>query len=393
MNVARVSWRGFSIPFVGRYEAAGVSHACREGLVLRVECEDGSVGVGEVSPLPGFGGGNLGDCLVVLRSWADHFRGLTPGQARLQLAQMAEHNTHVPALLFGLETALLDAEARRRDVPVATLLAPPRRHSIAVNATVALADAESAAIAARAAVDEGFGCVKLKVGMADSVPAEVERIERVRDAVGRSIELRADANGAWSPRQAIAVLRAARGVGLSLIEQPVSGGDLDGLARVRREGGVPVAADEAAGSLADARAVLAAEAADVLVLKPTVIGGLKLCHRIADEATEAGVKIIVTSTLEAGIGIAAALHLAATLPDSSPASGLATGRLLAADLLRAPLHVAGGAIELPSSPGLGVRLDEAQLAQHATAPWAPERRELLRRLPGEPEPGSAIRWP
>ena len=370
MTIARVAWRPLSIPFGSGFEAAPGRHACREGLVLKIECEDGTVGLGEVSPLPGFGGGRLGDCLVVLRSWAGHLRGLPPEQARLQLARMAEHNTHVPALLFGLETALLDAEACRRDVPLATLLARPRRQSVAVNATVAVADAEAAATAARAAVDEGFGCVKLKVGMADSVAAEVARLERVRAAIGAGVELRADANGAWSAAQAVAVLGGARGVGLSLVEQPVAADDLDGLARVRREGGVPVGADEAVGSLADARAVLAAEAADVLVLKPTVIGGLKLCRWIVDEAAPAGVEVIVTSTLEAGIGVAAALQLAATLHESAPACGLATGRLLAADLLRAPLRVVDGAIVLPEAPGLGIRLDEAQLAQHATGPWA-----------------------
>jgi o-succinylbenzoate synthase len=369
VNVARVTWRPFAIPFVTRYETAGGGHACREGAVLRVECEDGTVGLGEVSPLPGFGGGRLGDCLVVLGRWASQFLGLTPEQGRLQLSRLAEHNTHVPALLFGLETALLDAEARRRDVPLATLLAPPRRRSVAVNATVAAAGAAEAARAASAAVDDGFGCVKLKVGMAGSTAAEVARLERVRAAIGPNVDLRADANGAWTAAQAVAVLLAARGVGLSLIEQPVARADIAGLARVRHESGVPVAADEAVGSLADARAVLAAGAADALVLKPTVIGGLKPCRRIVDEATATGVAVIVTSTLEAGIGLAAALQLAATLPDGAPACGLATAALLGADLLRASPSVVDGAIALPEGPGLGVRLDEAQLAQHATAPW------------------------
>jgi o-succinylbenzoate synthase len=369
MNVARVLWRGFSIPFVAQYEMAGPGHACREGVVIRVECEDGTVGLGEVSPLPGYGGGKLGDCLVVLRSWAGQLRGLAPEQARLQLARLAEHNTHVPALLFGLETALLDAEARRRDVPVTTLLGGGRRRSISVNATVAVAGAAAAADAARVVVDQGFNCVKVKVGMANSLEAEVVRLEGIRDAVGADVELRADANGAWSARQAIAVLRASRAMGLALIEQPVPREDLEGLARVRRDAGVPVAADEAVGSIADARAVLSADAADALVLKPTVIGGLKPCRRIADEAAAAGVAVIVTSTLESGIAVSAALQLAGTLLESAPACGLATGRLLAADLLRAPLCVVDGAIAMPEQPGLGIRLDEAQLAQHATGPW------------------------
>jgi o-succinylbenzoate synthase len=362
-----VAWRGYRVPFRRPYQAAHGQLTHREGLLLWVELDDGTAGLGEVAPLAGFGGGRLGDCLLVLRAWAGRFVGQAPHEARFQLARLAEHNTHVAALSCGLDTALLDAEARTGGVAVAEALGGARRRYVPLNATIAAAATEAAVVAARAAVLEGFRCVKLKVGLEGSAEAELTRIARVREAVGPGVELRLDANGAWSVGRAIELLRLARELGVALAEQPVPADDLDGLARVRRGVDVPIGADEAITSLAAAQAVLAAEAADVLVVKPTIAGGLRPAGRIVEAAVARGVGVVVTSTLESGVGLAAALQLAATLPDPPLACGLATGPLLASDLLDTPLLPRGGVLWLPFRPGLGVAVDAAALARYGTA--------------------------
>ena len=366
MSIRRVVWRGYRVPFRRPYQAAHGALTEREGLLLSVEIDDGTVGLGEVAPLPGFGGGSLGDCLVVLRSWASCFLGRTPQEARFQLARLAEHNTHVAALHCGLDSALLDAETGPGGVAVAERLGGLRRRVVPLNATVATASADGAAAAARAAVLEGFRCVKLKVGLERSVDPELNRIARVREAIGPGVELRLDANGAWSAERAIALLRPASELGVALAEQPVPAADLDGMARVRRSVGVPVGADEAVHGFAAAQAVLAAEAADVLVVKPTVVGGLRPARRIVEAALGRGVGVVVTSTLETGVGLAGALQLAATLPDPPLACGLATGGLLESDLLEAPLAPRGGGLWLPLRPGLGVSVDQVALARYGT---------------------------
>nr|HRC77440.1 enolase C-terminal domain-like protein [Kouleothrix sp.] len=123
--------------------------------------------------------------------------------------------------------------------------------------------------------------------------------------------------------------------------------------------------DEAVGGPAQARRVISAGAADVLVLKPMMAGGLRRGRAIIALAQAAGMQTIVTTTIDSGVGVAAALHLAATLPAPPPACGLATGTLLAGDLLVQPVIIRNGAIRLPVQPGLGVRLDERQLARYA----------------------------
>jgi L-alanine-DL-glutamate epimerase-like enolase superfamily enzyme len=192
-------------------------------------------------------------------------------------------------------------------------------------------------------------------------------VEAVRDALGPGVRLRLDANGAWTAGQAIETIRCMERFGLEFVEQPVAAGNPQEMARVRAAVGVRIAADEDVTSPAAARRVLAAGAADCLVLKPMVLGGLRTAMEIAAMARAAGAGVIVTTTIDSGVATAATLHLAAALPEDTPACGLATGALLAADIIDPPLAPKRGCLRLPDGPGLGVDLDEAALSRYAVA--------------------------
>jgi L-alanine-DL-glutamate epimerase-like enolase superfamily enzyme len=181
--------------------------------------------------------------------------------------------------------------------------------------------------------------------------------------LGPNVRLRIDANAAWEVPEAIALIRAAEPYRLELVEQPVA--DIAGLAQVRAAVHTLIAADESVGGPEQAAQVIAAGAADVLVIKPMMAGGLRRARAIIAQAQLAGLQALVTTTIDAGVGVAAALHLAATLP-TPLACGLATGSLLAGDLLIHPIVVRNGALHVPDQPGLGVCLDERQVALYAS---------------------------
>jgi L-alanine-DL-glutamate epimerase-like enolase superfamily enzyme len=127
----------------------------------------------------------------------------------------------------------------------------------------------------------------------------------------------------------------------------------------------PIAADESVGGPEQAAQVIAAGAANVLVIKPMMAGGLRRARSIIAQAQLAGLQTLVTTTIDAGVGVAAALHLAATLP-MPLACGLATGPLLVGDLLTQPIVVRNGALHVPDQVGLGVCIDERQVALYAS---------------------------
>ncbi|MEN9938226.1 MAG: hypothetical protein RLZZ387_4805 [Chloroflexota bacterium] len=363
MRLREADWASFRLPYAAPFATAhGVEHV-REGLLLRLRADTGHEGLGEASPVTAFGGGSAADARAVAAGITLRLAGITQEEADALLAGLDLSLPGAAAVACALDTALLDLRARQADVPLARLLTDQPRTAVAVNATVGAADTTVACAAATRAVEQGFRCVKLKVGVVGGADAELARLAAVRAAVGPGVALRIDANGAWDVGQAIAILRAAAPLGLELAEQPVPADDLSGMARVRAAVTVPIAADEPVGTPEQAARVIAADAADLLVVKPMLAGGLRPALRIIEAARAAGLGTIVTTTIDSGVGCAAALHLAAALPEPALACGLATGPLLAGDLVAHPLAASRGSMALPATPGLGVVLDEAALVR------------------------------
>ena len=276
------------------------------------------------------------------------------------------------ALAGAMTAALLDID----EVVPAVLAAGGA--GVGVNATLPGLDPLTTAMAARLAVAAGYRTLKLKAGARESLGELVVRVASVRDAVGEDIALRLDANGTWTLDEATARLEALAPYGLAYVEQPMAPAALDDAAELRRRVGVAVrvAADEAVASLADARLLLEAGAADVLVVKPGRVGGPVVVAEIASLAAGHGVPVVISSMFETGVGLAAGLRCAALLPDVPgwPAAerdhGLATADLLEDDLLVEPLAVDRGRMRVPEGPGsggLGVTLDEAAVARYEVA--------------------------
>lgn len=211
----------------------------------------------------------------------------------------------------------------------------PVRDAVEVNALVDAGADVPAALDARV--------VKMKVGRADPA-ADVDRVARLRDALGPTTVIRLDANGAWDVETAIGFLDAVAPYDLEFVEQPVA--TMDDLAAVRRRSAVAVAADECVRSVADARRLRASGAADVLVLKVQPLGGVRAALAVADAA---GRPVVVTSMFETSIGLAAGLALACALPDPPLACGLATLDRIAGDVVSEPLAPRGGVLRIPAA--------------------------------------------
>jgi o-succinylbenzoate synthase len=365
MRIVRIAWLPFRMPYVVPFSTAHGSEQTRRGAIIRVTADDGRVGLGEASPLPAFGGGTLDDTLAQIVKLAARIVGQDLDAALALLDQLVYGEPGMSAAACGFDTALLDLQAQAAGLPMAQLLAAGAASEVPVNATVGAVDPAAASRAAGQAVQAGILCVKLKVGVMSTRAAELDRIAAVRATLGADTRLRLDANAAWDVSEAIAIIREAERYQIELVEQPVAADDLAGMARVRAAVRTPIAADESVGGPEQAAQVIAAGAADILVVKPMMAGGLRRARAIIAQARLAGLQTFVTTTIDTGVGVAAALHLAATLP-TPLACGLATGTLLVGDLLFQPMIVRNGALHVPDQPGLGVRIDERQVALYAS---------------------------
>ena len=151
---------------------------------------------------------------------------------------------------------------------------------------------------------------------------------------------------------------------LEYVEQPLPADAIDALARLRAGADVPIAADESAADLARAEAVIERGAADLLILKPATLRGPVQASGLAAKARRAGIDCAVTGFLDSCVGDAAALHLAASLPDPARAAGLAPPDFFECDLAEAQ-PADPGVRALTGAPGLGVALDPQRLSKLA----------------------------
>jgi o-succinylbenzoate synthase len=389
MKIMDVQWYSYRLPLLNSFTTAHGVMTAREGIIIQITTERGISGIGEIAPLPAFDGGSLADVRSLLPTLAARLREKTLAEALdLVLTEGIDicrgegggavrggplWSPGVPASAFtptlcGLEIALLDALGKAEGCGVSTLLSPVGtvpRAKVPVNAVIGAGTTEAAIAAARAAIATGFKCVKLKLGLGGSIREEIERVAAVRDAIGPEMHLRLDANEAWNLEEAIAILSHCVPYNIQYVEQPLKAHDLAGMHTLRRSVPIPIAVDEALHGLESAQLVLDNEAADILVIKPQLAGGLRAGQQIIQAAAERGVRSVITSSIETGIGVAAALHLAAASPAVTLECGLATLDLLIDDLLIEGLPVRDGLMAVPTGPGLGVALDREALDRYS----------------------------
>ncbi len=363
MAIIDVECYPYALPFRTPISTAHGALKVREGAIVEIITSGDLVGYGEIAPLPTFGGDDLATALAPLPAI---IAGLLGEQIAEALDTLRDTRTLPSAMVCALETALLDVQGQSTGQSIGQLLAPTLAHNrseVAVNAVVGATAIEQAVSSAQAAVAAGFRCIKLKMGRGQQ--EEIERVAAMRAAIGPEVRLRLDANEGWHFSQAVAILSACAGYDIQYVEQPLKAANLQGMHELRREVPIPLAADEAIIGFASARRILAMEAADVLIIKPQLTGGLRVSQQLIYEATERGIQCVITSTMESGIGVVSALHLAAASPVITLECGLATLDLLVDDLIVDSPTIHEGFMALPTQSGLGVRVDKGALAHYA----------------------------
>jgi o-succinylbenzoate synthase len=281
---------------------------------------------------------------------------LEPGRLPADLAAQLQA---APAARTAIEGALWDLAARRAGQPLAAYLASHigrgaddalRRVPVSALLVAVEPDAlREAAIHVRAA---GYRAAKLKLGSA-TLAEDVARMRAAREGLGPEVRLRGDANGAWSVAEAFEALDAIAPCDVEYVEQPVAARDVAGLAELRRRAAVRIAADESAATEQGLLDVLAAGAADVVVLKPAALGGPARALELAVQARRTGASVVFTHMFESAVGARHVLHCAAAWGDPRGAHGLQTAGLFTADVAE-PVDSQDGWARIADAPGLGI---------------------------------------
>ena len=324
-----------------------------ETVILRLTAGDGTVAIGESVGARAFHGMDAETIARELREIV--LPALDAEEPPVSILQRLS-----PPARCALDVALHDLRGREQGLRIADLLGGPRRSRVAVNALLPLSSEAAMLEVAREAWKRGVGTFKIKSA---SLAEDVEALHTLRRVFGPRARLRLDANGAWTPGEAIERIRMIEPLGLEYIEQPVARGHLDEMAWVAAGSGIPIAADEDATDPAAIGRIAAARAASIIVVKLPTAGGIGGAMAVLRAAAEKGLGAVVTGMVDTSVGIAAALHVAAAADALAGACGFGTLDLLTRDVVAEPLRIENGAMLLPGGPGLGVQLDPRALAR------------------------------
>ncbi len=390
-RIVRVTTHPVSFPLDAPLADAIHYMPARAALIVEIEADDGTVGVGEAAI---YGGPASVVQAVIHDELAPRILGEDPTMPeRLWHLMTVRSHQHgdggiLPMAVSGLDIAIWDLVGQRAGLPLYRLLGGHRDEIPAYASGGFYADGKDAgalADEARGYAEAGFRHVKIKVGRTTDTPInplvhmeapdyaavtldeDLRRVEGVREAIGDGVRLMVDANNAWTKATALEAGRRFEQLGVHWFEEPVATDDRAGSAALADALSIPIAGYETQTGLAGFRDLIQSRAVDIVQPDAIWSGGLTPCRRIAALAMAAGLPC-VPHVFSTAVSIAANLHLIASIPNSYLLEFDRNPNALRTELLLEPIEPDGrGIVAVPSDPGLGIRLDQETLRRYGTS--------------------------
>lgn len=360
MAIRKVEAIPFAIREPTERELAYGKIAIRRNVLVFVEDDSGVRGMAETTPIPyRWGCEETAESVVsaVNLYIAPLLKGEDPTRIDMLLDRIASRVGDIPYARSGICEALYDLCGKLAGVPVHRMLGGMYHAKLAASWSISFKSEKKMAEEAAWAVKQGFKWVKVKIGSKN--PAQdVRNVAAVRDAVGPDHWIHVDANAGYSYPDAVHVLPQIELYRPRLIEQPVAGWDLDGMAKLRRMLRTPLMADESVRSYRDLQEVIRRGAADAVLMKLNKHGGMREAQKIADLAGSANITLYPGVHFCTSVGVAAHAQFYCTLPAVTPGDFHQGAVLYEHDLVRPTIKAVDGQVAVPTAPGMGVELAE-----------------------------------
>ena len=270
----------------------------REGLILELINEDGVKGFGEISPLPGFSPETLPrartQILSLEKSFLNqeiphHLQQLN-GHFETWMKKIPLHSS----VRFGIEMAVLNLLANAKHSSFSKLVnGHHHQDKILINGLLQ-GPKERVVEEAKKMVNQGYRTIKLKVG-SSVIEEDIEKVQAVNEVIANKAILRVDANRAWDFEQAVTFAEQVGPAAVEYIEEPFAA--VDKIPEFYTNTLIPVALDESLQTLNFAN-IKSIEGVDVLIIKPTILGGIERAWQLMDQAKQVALQTVVSSSFE-----------------------------------------------------------------------------------------------
>jgi len=351
LKIEQIEVTSLALPYKKPLITATNKFVTAHGLLVKVISGGGLEGYGYADLFP-----RTGETLESARHAIENI--IKPTIVGRELREWARLRKEIDHLITGnprakaaLETGIYDALAKSVHVPVYFLLGGLFRTEIKVIKMLGVEDPEAMAEQAKLLVREGFTALKLK--MSGHTDLDLNRVSKVRDAVGSGVFIKVDANEAYDAKTAIRLAKGLADLGVEIFEQPVPRSQIEALWEVKRHSPIKIEADQSVRTAADAYTLVQNRAIDAINTSVQKAGSIHEVRRIADLCELAGVRCALSNTAGSMVADAAALHLAASHPGISALCELGEFATVSADPF-VGLKIDKGALRLPEGEGLGV---------------------------------------
>jgi L-alanine-DL-glutamate epimerase-like enolase superfamily enzyme len=337
-----------------RWQTASYSADFVDVFYVKIQTDDGITGIGAGSVVPNGRGDPFVEGVEAVKSAT---RSLFVGKDPLQIdplmnalhAALQRYARHKAAI----ELALYDLMGKALNVSLSTLLGGSSRDVIPVLRMLSLGSPAEMAETASTFVEQGYRHLKVKLG---TDPAgDLERFKTVRRAVGPTVNLTVDFNGAYDTATAIRVITSLAAHGLTMVEQPVPGTDLGGMAAVTQAVEPVILADQGVDSAREVLQVACGHAAQAVSIKLLKFGGLRESLAAARVCEAAGLICHMGGMATSCLIDAAQAHFVSATPSVVTPCEIGEFEALQGDRVEG-LAVVDGNLQVPTGPGLGITL-------------------------------------
>ena len=353
MKVTQIHTHPLRLPYVILMKTATNYFSVATGLLVEVMTDEGDRGYGYADLFTRTGESISTAQAMIGEVFGSGITGKDPGEIQLILRWMDKKAAGNRRVKAAIEMALQDLRGKVNRLPIYELLGGAVRRTVTVMKMVGLRGPEEMAEEALAYVQGGIKALKLKIGT--GWREDVERVRRVREAVGEKVFVKVDANQSYTVQEALRVARRLEEFDVATFEQPLPGNDWEGMVHVTSNSPIPIEADQTVRSLSDALRVIRLGAASVINTSPQKVGGILPAKRMADLCEAAGIPCIISNVGGSAINDAAALQvIAASLSTHLPCEVGEFERVTGDPV--SGLEVRNGEIRIPDAPGLGVKV-------------------------------------
>lgn len=321
---------------------------------LSIGTDNGPTGFGCAAPDEAVTGETAESVLGAIRDVVEPaVRGSDPLRLVMIMERLREPLADHPSVRAAVDMALHDILGKRAGLPLWKVLGG-FRDRIKTSVTIGILPVRETVEAAESLIGQGFRCLKIKGG--SDLDTDVERLLKVREAIGATIDLRFDANQGYTVEQTLDFVRRAKQARLQLIEQPTPRGEPELMAKISRRIPIPVMADESLMNIRDAFRLAKNDLVDMINIKLMKVGGIAEAQHVNAVSRAAGFEVMVGCMDESALSIAAGLHFALARPnvvfaDLDGHIGLTDDPAAGAVILR------DGFLHPTGWPGLGFDMD------------------------------------